>query len=192
MIKNIAAFLCLLNSSIAVSQNHSFAQRLDVELGSFYKRELDDNRNLMFSELSFSSSFNVNLNNFFSLGLRTYLVRAESLVLPRFKSWHTLMGPSLKLQVVFDSRIEFDFEGAYLFGNYCPDCTSNDEFYNASLHYASLLMHVHFQAFRSVPRLWLTGSFAVNIVLNDNRNAGYNLPLFGLKYRIGNLQPRRQ
>jgi hypothetical protein len=102
------------------------------------------------------------------------------------------MGPSLKLQVVFDSRIEFDFEGAYLFGNYCPDCTPNDEFYNASLQYAGLLMHVHFQAFKSVPRLWLAGSFAVNIVLNDKRNAGYNLPLFGLKYRIGNLQPRRQ
>jgi hypothetical protein len=192
MIKNIAAFLCLLNSSIAVSQNHSFAQRLDVELGSFYIRELDDNRNVMFSELSFSSSFSVNLNNFFSLGFRTYLVRGESMVLPAFRSWHTLMGPTLKLQVVFDSRIEFDFEGAYLFGNYCPNCTPNDKHYNASLQYAGALLQVHFQAFKSIPRFWLTGSFAVNISLSNSEACCYNLPLLGLRYRIGKLEPRRQ
>ena len=167
------------------AQETKFGQRFEVEVNAIYYRELDENQNEFFNELSFSPSFNVNLNEKFYLGIRSYIVRGRSPISPVFSSWHTLLGPTLKYEIIRSNRLELNAEAGYFFGNYCSYCTPNDEYYNSSLHYIGILLDLSFQVTKAIPRLWLKASFATNNTINTFDLQGYNLPLFGVQYKFG-------
>lgn len=188
MKKNTIILFFILISLNIIAQESSFGQRLEVEANFMYYRELDNNLNEFYNELSLSPSFNVNLTDRFYLGVRTYIVRPRSPVSPVFSSWHTLIGPTVKYHIINKNRLEFNVEAGYFYGNYCPNCTPDDEYYNASLHYIGLLLDLSFQVFEAIPRLWFKASFATNNSINIIKLNGYNLPLFGVQYKFGKLK----
>ena len=181
---SLIVFIFVFSTPI-VSQETSIAQRLDVELSSFYYREFDNLFGAYHEELTISPSFSVNINKRFYLGLRSYIVRGRSKISPIFSDWHTLIGPTMRYHLVKKSRLELNIEGGYFFGDYCPGCFPNDENFKASLHYIGVAMDFNLQLLKTIPSLWFKLSFATNNAINVKSLGGYNLPLIGVQYKFG-------
>lgn len=170
---------------MVLSQEKKFGQHFEVEVNGFYFREVDENQNEFFNELSFSPSFNITLSDKFNLGIRSYIVRGRSTISPMFNGWHTLIGPNIRYAITRSQRIELNAEVGYFIGNYCPNCTPSNDFYNSSLHYIGVMLDFGFQVIKTHPNLWLKASFASNNPINTFELHGYNLPLIGIQYKFG-------
>lgn len=172
------------------AQTPQFGERFEVGLSAFYYWE-DQQTDLSYNyqEMSFSPSFFVNLSPRFYAGIRGYVVRASNRVSPTFSSWHTLVGPTLHFKIAKKERFDLSAEAGYYIGNYCPNCLQNNPHYNSTLHYFGLSASFNFQLLKSTPLYWITVSFATNNVFNVNTLNGYNLPLFGIQYRFGKIDP---
>src|SRR5690554_5161418 len=120
-------------SYVSMAQERIFANELHVGTSVFYYQEShSDVVKEKYGELSISTSFNVNLSKRFYLGLRNYLVRVQGNLSSSFTSWHYLIGPTLKYKIIDKNRIELYAEAGFFWGNYCPNCYPNNEYYNRS------------------------------------------------------------
>jgi len=178
--------LIFLMSNISLAQEKSIANKLQAGTSVFYYQEsYSDVIKSNYGELSISTSFNVNLSSKIYLGLRNYLVRVKSNLSPSFKSWHYLIGPTLKYKIMDKKRIELYTETGLFMGNYCPNCYPSNEYYNSKLFYWSFLVDLNFQPIKSIAELWITFSFSTNNPIRVSSLHGYNLPLLGIQYRFG-------
>lgn len=176
----------VLSCQYSFSQNSSFGDQLNTEISAFYYFDYqNDGFGIVYDELSFSTCFSTNINDEFHVGLRTYVVRGRGKIAPQFSAWHYLIGPTLKYTPLRKKRVEMGLALGYYYGNYCPNCVPTNEAYQAQLHYIGFDVNVDFGLVKSLPQLWLHLSFTTNNVINIKGLNGYNLPLIGLQYRIG-------
>jgi hypothetical protein len=185
-------FCCLIFLFISLTskaQEAPFWNNYRVEMSSFYYwNSVNSFVGVYYDELTFSPGFSVNITNRLHLGVRSFIVRGRSLISPAFSKWHVMMGPNLMFNVFKKESVELNVEAGYYFGNYCPNCTPANEFYDSSLNYIGLDFQLNWQFINPLPQLWFKFSFSTNNVVGNKLLNGYNLPLFGVQYRFGRVE----
>lgn len=184
-------FIILLLYSATLSSQTKIGEEFNVSFSSFYYWESVGPVKKGFEELSLSQNFNVNMNKFIFLGLRSYVIRAKGNSTPNFTSWHYIIEPNIMFRAINIDWFNLMIELGYGYGDYCPNCTPAYENYNKNLHYLNGLIEIQFCPFKKTKSFWLTLSFATNNPLRKKSNMelhGYNLPLIGIQYRFGKIR----